>query len=159
VRSTIDIEIAAPPELVYALASDVTAWERLLPHYSRSRAERRHGDGSTTCRFVARRPIIGLLGLGLPVAWRSRVTADPAARRLRFRHIGGVTAGMDVTWYVEPGGGGSTRVQIEHVFERGPADLLPRVVEHVFTRPIAGRTLATFKSLAEALLAVGSQAP
>jgi hypothetical protein len=61
---------------------------------------------------------------------------------------------MDVTWRIEraegdrPGVG--TRVTIEH-------DFRPRVpgwaflVDRLFTRPIAGRTLATFKALAEAL--------
>ena len=58
---------------------------------------------------------------------------------------------MDVTWTIEPAGGG-TRVDIEH-------DFRPRVpgfaafVDRAFTRPIAGRTLATFKALAEALAA------
>jgi ribosome-associated toxin RatA of RatAB toxin-antitoxin module len=150
-RSTIDIRIEAPPDLVYALASDVTRWERLLPHYQRSRADRRHDDGSTTCVFVARRPLVEVLGLSLPVAWRSRVADDAAARRLRFQHIGGVTDGMEVTWRIEPQPHGGSHVEIEHVFHRGPADLLPRFVERFFTRPIAGRTLATFKALAEAL--------
>ena len=38
------IDVAAPPALVFALARDVDRWERLLPHYARSRAlERRAG--------------------------------------------------------------------------------------------------------------------
>jgi ribosome-associated toxin RatA of RatAB toxin-antitoxin module len=151
VRSFIGIDIDAPPDLVFALAGDVSRWQLLLPHYGRSRIERRHGDGSMTCLFMARRPLLPALGLGLPVAWRSRVTSDTAERRLRFRHLGGVTAGMDVVWRVEPRDGGGTRVEIEHRFERGPADLLPRVIDLAFVRPIAGRTLATFKALAEAI--------
>jgi ribosome-associated toxin RatA of RatAB toxin-antitoxin module len=151
-RSTIGIDIDAPPALVFALARDVTGWERLLPHYSRSRAGRRHADGSVTCQFIARRPLIGLLGLGLPVAWRSRVSTDARKRRLRFRHLGGVTHGMDVTWFIEERSGGA-RVDIEHVFDRGPAQLLPTLVDRWFTRAIAGRTLSTFKALAEALAA------
>jgi ribosome-associated toxin RatA of RatAB toxin-antitoxin module len=155
VRSTIGIEIDAPPDLVFALARDVTRWQGVLPHYSRSRAERRHADGSVTCQFVARRPLVGVLGIGLPVAWRSRVSSDPARRRLRFHHIGGVTAGMDVTWRLELRPDGGTRVEIEHDFERGPADIVPTIVERHFTRPIAGRTLATFKAIAEAVHAAG----
>ena len=45
-HSTIGIDIAAPPELVYRLARDVTRWERLLPHYARSTVVRR-GTGSS----------------------------------------------------------------------------------------------------------------
>jgi hypothetical protein len=56
---------------------------------------------------------------------------------------------MDVTWRIEPTARG-TRVTIEHVFEpRLP--LLGMIVQGVFVRPIAGRTLATFKAIAEAV--------
>jgi hypothetical protein len=62
---------------------------------------------------------------------------------------------MEVTWRLRSRPGDGTRVEIEHVFERGPADLLPTIVERSFIRPIAGRTLATFKALAEAIHAAG----
>ena len=107
--------------------------------------------------FVARRPLIGLLGLGLPVAWRSRTWSEPATRRLRFVHVAGATRGMDVTWHIEPTAAGC-HVEIEH-------DFRPRVpgfatfVDRWFTRPIAGRTLATFKALAEALVETGQSGP
>ncbi len=149
--STIGIDIDAPPDLVFAIARDVTAWERILPHYSRSRADRRYRDGSVTCQFVARRPLIDVLGIGLPVAWRSRVSSDAAQRRLRFRHLGGATAGMDVSWRLEQRHNGGTHVEVEHAFERGPAGIMPWLVDRCFTRPIAGRTLATFKAIAEAI--------
>jgi ribosome-associated toxin RatA of RatAB toxin-antitoxin module len=148
-RSSIGIDVAAPPDLVYRLARDVTRWERLLPHYARSRVVRRDADGTLVCDFVARRVIVPWLGAGVPVAWRSRTWHEPATRRLRFHHVAGATRGMDVTWTIEPAGGG-TRVEIEH-------DFRPRVpgfaafVDRAFTRPIAGRTLATMRVLAEAL--------
>jgi ribosome-associated toxin RatA of RatAB toxin-antitoxin module len=149
VRSTIGIDVGAPPDLVYRLARDVTRWERLLPHYARSRVVRRDADGALVCDFVARRVIVPWLGAGVPVAWRSRTWHEPATRRLRFHHVAGATKGMDVTWTIEPAGDG-TRVEIEH-------DFRPRVpgfaafVDRAFTRPIAGRTLATMRALAEAL--------
>jgi ribosome-associated toxin RatA of RatAB toxin-antitoxin module len=154
-RSTIGIDVDAPPDLVFAIVGDVTRWQQLLPHYSRSRVERRHADGSATCSFVARRSLVPLLGVAIPVAWRSRVDSDAAARRLHFEHVGGVTAGMDVTWTLGLKAGAGTRVEIEHVFERGPADILPGFVDRFFVRAIAARTLATFKSLSEALAAAG----
>jgi len=147
-HSTIGIDVAAPPELVYRLARDVTRWERLLPHYARSAAVRRDGD-ALVCDFVARRAFVPLLGLGIPVTWRSRTWHEPATRRLRFVHLAGATKGMDVTWTIEPAGGG-TRVDIAHDFRpRLPG--FAALVDTAFTRPIAGRTLATFKALAEAL--------
>jgi aromatase len=148
-RSTIGIDVDAPPELVFALARDVGRWERLLPHYARSRIVARAADGALTTDFIARRPLVPLLGLGLPVAWRARTWNDRRTRCLRFVHVAGATKGMDVTWRIEPADGG-THVTIEHDFRpRLPG--FAAIVDRAFTRPIASRTLATFKALAEAL--------
>jgi ribosome-associated toxin RatA of RatAB toxin-antitoxin module len=150
VHSEIGIDIAAPPALVFHLARDVERWATLLPHYRRSYAIERRDDGSLVADFIARRPLIEVLGLGLPVTWRSRTWNEPDTQRLRFHHVAGATRGMDVTWRIEADGDGGCRVTIEH-------DFRPRVpgfawfVDRVFTRPIAGRTLATFRALAEAL--------
>lgn len=150
-HSQIAIDIDAPADLVFDLARDVERWSTLLPHYVRSRATDHDAWGRPFVEFIARRPLIRVLGLGLPVVWWSRTWNEPEARRLRFEHVAGATRGMDVTWRIEPTGGGVTcRVTIEHEFA-------PRVpgfaafVDRFFTRPIAGRTLATFKALAEAL--------
>ena len=150
-QSTIAIDVSAPADLVFALARDVTRWERLLPHYARSRAVETRADGSLVVDFIARRPVpvIGVTGLAIPVTWRARTWHEAATRRLRFVHIAGATKGMDVTWHIDPAGDGC-HVAIDH-------DFRPRVgpfaafVDTAFTRPIAGRTLATFKTLAEAL--------
>lgn len=159
-RSTISTDVAAAPELVFRLARDVERWPRLLPHYVRVRVVDRRADGTLTAVMVARRPLVASLGLGLPVAWRSRVSVDPAALRLGFRHLGGATGGMDVTWRIEPTPTGC-RVSIEHDFRRRVSlpvlgsilgeDAWPALIDRFFTRPIAGRTLATFRALAESL--------
>jgi ribosome-associated toxin RatA of RatAB toxin-antitoxin module len=149
-HSTIAMDVAAPPGLVFSLACDVERWELLLPHYARSRARERRADGSLVVDFVARRPLIGVLGIGLPVTWRSRTWNEPATRRLRFAHVAGATKGMDVTWRIDAVAGGS-HVSIDHDF-RPRVALFAVFVDRAFTRPIAGRTLATFKALAEALV-------
>ncbi len=150
-HSEIAIRIAAPPGLVFALAHDVERWADLLPHYSRSVAVDRRSDGSLVADFIAHRPLIGVLGLGLPVTWRARTWSEPTTRRLRFVHVAGATRGMDVTWRIEPAATVEhSTVTIEHEF----APRLPgfaAFVDRFFTRPIAGRTLATFKALAEAI--------
>ena len=148
-KSAISIDVAAPADLVFRLAADVERWPVLLPHDVTAAVESREADGAVVARFVARRPLVPVLGLGLPVAWRSRTWNEPDARRLRFQHRGGATNGMDVTWRIEPVEGGAA-VTIEH-------DFRPRIpgwawlIDRAFTRPIAGRTLATFKALAEAV--------
>ncbi len=147
-RTSIGIEVAAPPELVFQLARDPVRWPSLLPHYWRARPVAREG-ASVTCEFVALRAVVPVLGFGIPVAWRSRTWAEPDDLRLRFRHLGGATAGMEVTWRIEPSGDGC-RVTIEHDF-RPRVAVWSTFVDRAFTRPIATRTLRTFKSLAETL--------
>jgi aromatase len=149
VHTTIGIDIHAPAPFVFDLARRVERWDRLLPHYARSRVAERRADGSLVVDFVARRPLIEVLGLGLPVAWRSRTWNERESLRLRFVHVAGATRGMDVTWRVEPTATGC-RVSIDHDFRpRLPG--FAAFVDRWFTRPIAGRTLGTFKALAEAL--------
>jgi len=151
VKSTIGIDVAAPAELVFRLARDVERWPELLPHYASAHSQGPRGvDGRVVIRFVARRPLVPLLGLGLPVAWRAVTWSEAGALRLRFVHRGGATGGMDVTWRIADVGAGRCRVEIEH-------DFRPRVpgwawlIDRAFTRPIAGRTLATFRAIAEAV--------
>jgi len=150
-HSTIMLDIAAPADLVFDLARDPRRWERLLPHYARSHAVDVRGD-AVVIDFVARRPfpLVGVLGLGLPVAWRARTWSEPASRQLRFVHVAGATRGMDVTWRIETRGPRACRVAIDHDF-RPRVALFASFVDRAFTRPIAGRTLGTFRALAEAL--------
>ena len=155
-HSAISIEIDAPPEVVFRLARDVTHWDRLLPHYVRSRAVGRTDDDALVVDFIARRVVVRTLGIGLPVIWRARTWSEPGTRRLRFLHVAGATKGMDVTWRIAPRAEGGTHVTIEHEFApRLPG--LAAFVDRVFTQPIAGRTLATFKAIAEAVAATGAE--
>ena len=150
-HSAIGLDVAAPADLVFALARDTTRWERLLPHYARSRAVETRADGSVVVDYVARRsmPVVGVTGLAIPVTWRARTWNEPGTLRLRFLHVAGATKGMDVTWRIEPTETGC-HVAIDHDFRPRFAPFAA-FVDAAFTRPIAGRTLATFKALAEAL--------
>ena len=158
-HSEIAIDIDAPAAVVFALARDVERWATILPHYRRSTAIARRADDSLIVDFIARRPLIDVLGLGLPVTWRARTWNEPESLRLRFVHVAGATRGMDVTWRIEPrDDGAGCRVTIEHDFRpRLPG--FATVVERWFTRPIAGRTLDTFKALAEAIAPLVRSAP
>jgi ribosome-associated toxin RatA of RatAB toxin-antitoxin module len=152
VHSNIGIDVAAPPRTIFELARDVARWPAHLPHYREVTIESRDGT-HVTAEMHAIRPFGPV---ALPVWWRSEQWSDDSDAtdlRLRFVHVGGATRGMDVTWHIRPSAGGS-RVTIEHRFRRQiPVlgdELLPWVVDKFFVRPIARRTLATFKSLAEA---------
>ena len=155
-RSSISIDVEAPAGLVFDLARNVERWPRLLPHYLDVRAEDREAGGALTARMVAVRTVVPRLGYGIPVAWRARTWAEPDDLRLRFAHLGGATAGMDVTWRIEPTDGGC-RVTIEHAFEPA-APGWATFLDRFFVRPIAGRTLTTFKAIAEAVSASAASA-
>ncbi len=150
-HSAIGIHIEASPERVFALAGEISRWPHLLPHYRRVIVRRRRAG-----RMVAQMVAVRAFGpLPFPVTWRTEQWADasdPTDLQLRFLHVGGVTKGMDVTWHIRARAGGSD-VTIEHDFQRKipliGKRLLPAFVDRFFTRPIAGRTLATFKQLAE----------
>jgi ribosome-associated toxin RatA of RatAB toxin-antitoxin module len=149
VRSAISIDIDAPPDLVFDLCREPLRWPDLLPHYVRADLIARERGGAIVVRYVALRPVVRVLGIGFPVAWRSRSWSKAETRRIRFQHLGGATAGMDVTWQIDAVRDGC-RVTIEHTFRPrlGPWGLL---VDRLFVRPVAARTLATFKALAEIL--------
>jgi ribosome-associated toxin RatA of RatAB toxin-antitoxin module len=152
-RSTLSIDVQASAEVVFALARDIERWPALLPHYVRVRVLERHADGSLVAQMLAIRTILPVIGLGAPVVWRAHAWNEPGTRRLRFVHRGGATAGMDVTWRIEPTPDGC-RVSIDHDFQPGlPAPLgsaWALLIDRLFVRPIASRTLATFKAIAEA---------
>lgn len=150
-KTQLSLDVRAEPQRLFDLARDVGRWPELLPHY-RSVTLAGEAGGRRTWRMVAVRHFGPL---PVPVAWRAENWSDGSDEtdlRLHFRHVRGVTRGMQVTWHIRPAATGA-RVTIEHDFTRrlpflGP-DGLPRVVDRFFVRPIATRTLARFRTLAE----------
>lgn len=150
-HNAIGIRVAAPAERVFELAADVSAWPELLPHYRRVTVQGRR-RGRLLAQMVATRRFGPL---PVPVTWRAEQWAegsDPADLRLHFRHVRGFTHGMAVTWHIQPAPDGC-HVRIEHDFRRRlpflGEELLPQVVDRLFTRSIASQTLRTFRRLAE----------
>jgi ribosome-associated toxin RatA of RatAB toxin-antitoxin module len=152
VHSEIGIDVTAAPLAIFDLARDVSRWPKLLPHYRQVTIQSRNGERVTATMRATR----AFGPLRLPVWWRTEQwpeESDATDLRLRFEHVGGATRGMHVIWHIRPTERGS-RVTIEHDFRRHLPllgdELFPRIVDRLFVRPIAGRTLATFKQLAEA---------
>ena len=77
---------------------------------------------------------------------------DPARRRITFRHVGGITRGMQVAWTLEPRADG-VLVEIWHAFRPRwplvPDGLVQFVVGELFVDNIASKTLRRIKLLAE----------
>jgi hypothetical protein len=147
--TTIDeIVVAAPLNVIFALAADVERWPEHLEHYRYVRIR----DGLV--EMSANRPF-GLLNW--PTFWTSLMSITPPAANdqptIRFRHVRGITTGMDVEWTFHSAPNG-TRVRIVHVWN-GPAwpvigEFAARaVIGPVFVHGIASRTLAGLRYAAE----------
>lgn len=147
---TVDTElIAAPPERVFALAAEVERWPDILPHYRWVRMLEHRVDGGIV-EMAANRPFGPL---DWPTWWKSEMWVVPERREVRYRHVAGVTRGMDVLWSVEPEGTG-TRATIVHEWT-GPSWPLiggiaaNLVIGPIFVSGIASRTLAGIRRAAE----------
>jgi ribosome-associated toxin RatA of RatAB toxin-antitoxin module len=146
--------VRAPLTTMFALAADVEQWPRHLPHYRYVRFRERWPDGGGVVEMSANRPFGPF---DWPTWWTShmRVTplGAPAAPTIRYRHVAGVTTGMDVAWTFEPAVEG-TRVRIVHVWNGPPVPLIgplaaQAVIGPVFVHGIAARTLAGLAGVAE----------
>lgn len=141
-------QIAAPIERVFQAACDVERWPEILPHYRWVRMLERRAGGGGLVEMAAWRPFGPLRW---PTWWVSEMTIRLAAREVHYRHVRGITRGMDVVWRIRPGAGdGMVDVAIVHewtgpawpVVGRAAAEL---VIGPVFVHGIASRTLAGIK--------------
>src|SRR5258707_14528832 len=93
----------APLERVYGAAADVERWPSILAHY---RWVRRLGGNLV--EMAAWRPF-GVIKY--PTWWVSEMTFDRSAGEIRYRHVRGITRGMEVVWrVVEARGGGEGEI-------------------------------------------------
>jgi hypothetical protein len=151
---------------IFNLARDVDQWPKHLGHYRYVRFRERRADGGGLVEMSANRPFGPA---DWPTWWLSRMqvvganavrhvgssaTAAPAPS-IRFRHVEGVTAGMEVEWsFVPQPDARSTLVRIVHLWD-GPSwplvgGIAARgVIGPVFVHGIASRTLAGLASVAE----------
>lgn len=143
--------VQAPVDRCFRAAADVERWPEILPHYRYVRFQRRDGFGRGRVEMGAFRQIGPLR---YPIWWASEMDSDPEAGVVRYRHVGGITRGMDVEWRIEEKEGG-TLLSIVHDWE-GPGWPLiggvaaGRVIGPHFIHVVAGRTLDGIKRALEA---------
>lgn len=145
-----EIFIDADPAACLAAAADVERWPEILPHYREVAFTRRDGDGSGR---VMMRAFRHFGPIPYPVWWESEMETDMVARTVKYRHVGGLTTGMDVEWRLEPEGRG-TRVTIVHDWIGPGWPLIGRLVARLIIGPhfihvVAGRTLEGMKRAVE----------
>jgi uncharacterized membrane protein len=144
-RTVDQLHMNAPPGRVFDAASDVEQWPVILSHYRWVRLLEQHGD-RTMVEMAAWRPFGPFR---YPTWWVSEMWLDGPGRAIHYRHVRGITAGMDVVWQVEPEGAGSA-VSIVHEWG-GPGWPLigtaaaNHVIGPVFVHGIASRTLTGIK--------------
>lgn len=136
------IRIRAPLERVFGAAVDVEQWPAILGHYRWVRVLRRSGEG-VLVEMAAWRPFGRVK---YPTWWVSEMWVDPPAAAVHYRHVRGITSGMDVVWRLEPVGP-ETEVTIVHQWTGPRWPLIGRaaaswVIGPVFIHGIASRTLA-----------------
>jgi len=146
--------VRAPLPVIFALAADVERWPTYLAHYRYVRFHERAPDGGGLVEMSANRPFGAA---NWPTVWTSLMSVTPpggeAPPVIRFRHVRGVTTGMDVEWSFHAVSQG-TLVRIVHVWN-GPSwpligELAARgVIGPVFVHGIASRTLAGLARAAE----------
>jgi ribosome-associated toxin RatA of RatAB toxin-antitoxin module len=154
---TVDERIVrAPIQTMFELASRVEGWPSHLSHYRYVRFRDRRADGGGLVEMSAYRPFdlpVGRLRINWPTWWLSEMEVDRRKPSIRFRHIGGITSGMDVEWTFVPVSSG-THVRIVHVWDGPRIPIVGMwaamfVIGPVFVHGIASRTLAGLAAAAE----------
>jgi hypothetical protein len=150
---TVDEAVAgASAERCFEVASDVERWPSILPHYRWVRFRAKKGPGRGVVEMAAWRPFPLFRW---PTWWVSVMESDASSGTVRYRHVEGITRGMDVLWEVRSEAEGRTRLRIVHEWNGpawpligGPAARF--VIGPGFISHIAGRTLAGVVREAEA---------
>jgi ribosome-associated toxin RatA of RatAB toxin-antitoxin module len=143
-RTVDQLRMRASLDRTFSAAANVERWPMILPHYRWVRMLQRRPDGEGgLVEMAAWRPFGPLK---YPTWWVSEMTVDRSRAEVRYRHVKGITAGMDVVWSMIPDER-ETQVTIVHQWD-GPAwPLISRpaadwVIGPVFVHGIASRTLA-----------------
>ena len=142
--------VHAPLASVFRVVADVEGWPTHLRHYRWVTMRERAADGGGVVEMAAFRPFGPV---GWPTWWLSVMAVDPVRHTVRFRHIGGVTTGMDVEWSLHPHAQG-THARLVHVWDGPPWPLIGAlaavtVIGPLFIHGIASRTMAGLARAAE----------
>jgi ribosome-associated toxin RatA of RatAB toxin-antitoxin module len=152
--------VRAPVATIFALAADVERWPEHLGHYRYVRFHERDGRGGGVVEMAANRPFGPI---DWPTWWASEMAVAapesgvPDAPWIRFRHVRGITTGMDVEWSFQRIDERATHVRIVHVWNGPRWPLIGGVaavgvIGPIFVHGIASRTLAGLAAAAERIV-------
>ncbi len=150
-RTVDEATCSAPPDAVWPHAARVERWPTILSHYRWVTRRRGEPGGDGLVEMAAWRHFGPI---PWPTWWESEMWVDDERREIRYRHVRGITKGMDVLWTVTPHGTAGSLVRIVHEWS-GPAwPLIGHaaariVIGPVFVHAIATRTLQGVTRAAE----------
>ena len=135
----------APAQICFQVAADVEQWPNILPHYRWVRFHRRDDFGHGLVEMSAFRDFPG--GVRYPTWWMSDMRSDADEPAVFYKHVRGITRGMDVKWSFQPRADGSTFVRIVHEWNGPEWPLISGIAANLvigphFVSAIAQRTLA-----------------
>ncbi len=144
-----EIVVHAPLDRTFRVASDVERWPQFLPHYRWVRM-REPRENTPVVEMAAWRPFGPVK---YPTWWVSEMDIDESGHRVLYRHVDGITTGMDVEWKLTERDGG-VHVTIVHEWDGPRWPLISGIAANlvigpVFIHGIASRTLTGVKGEAE----------
>jgi ribosome-associated toxin RatA of RatAB toxin-antitoxin module len=144
--------VRVPREAIFALAKDVAEWPTHLPHYNFVTFRNHARDGGGLVEMSANRPFGPL---NWRTWWLSEMSVDETTPNIRFKHVGGITTGMEVEWqFLRREDPNVCHVRIVHAWDGPWWPLIGKVaamavIGPVFIHGIASRTLAGLARAAE----------
>jgi len=143
---------SASVKSAFRVGADVERWPEILSHYRWVRFREKKDFAHGVVEMAAWRPF-GLLKY--PTSWVSEMWNDPARPAVFYRHVEGITRGMDVRWEFEERVDG-TLIRVVHEWSGPNWPLIGRVAANAVIGPgfisaIARRTVAGVAATAHAL--------
>ena len=144
--------VRARRDVIFDLAKNVLQWPDHLAHYNFVKFRNHARDGGGLVEMSANRPFVPL---NWRTWWLSEMSVDDTIPNIRFRHVEGITTGMEVEWqFLRREDPNVTHVRIVHAWDGPWWPLIGRVaamavIGPVFIHGIASRTLAGLATAAE----------
>ncbi|MCM3627575.1 SRPBCC family protein [Paenibacillus glycanilyticus] len=144
-----EITINCDKNTAFRYARQVEQWPALLPHYRGVQFEQGSSDQGGLVMMRAVRPF---KPFKWPVWWVSEMRVDDQQCSVYYKHVRGVTSGMEVEWQIEPHGHErQVKVIIIHRWLQPPFGrrLASDMIGDLFVHAIADRTLQGLKEQIE----------
>jgi len=136
--------VRAPADVCFRVAADVERWPDILPHYRWVRFKEKRAFGEGIVEMAAWRRFAG--GIKYPTWWVSQMRSAEAEPAVYYKHIDGITRGMDVKWELNARGN-ATFIRLFHTWHGPRWPLISGIAANMvigphFVSAIAQRTLA-----------------